>query len=54
MEIDPALPEAYNNLAVAYYYARQYDLAVVYCDKARAVGYPVKPGFLDSLKPYRK
>ncbi|MFA5090999.1 MAG: tetratricopeptide repeat protein [Candidatus Omnitrophota bacterium] len=52
--LNPDYPTAYNNLAVAYYYKKDYELAVTYCDKAIELGYKVSPKFLQLLKPYRK
>jgi Tfp pilus assembly protein PilF len=54
LEIAPNLGVAHNNLAVAYYFEKQYDLAVKHCDKALNLGYKVTPKLLELLKPYRK
>ncbi len=54
LEIDRNYAVAYNNLALAYYYEKRYDLAINYCDKAIELGYKVVPKLLELLKPYRK
>jgi protein O-mannosyl-transferase len=50
----PDFALAYNNLAVAYYYLKQYDLAAENCDKAKALGYSVKPKFVNLLNLHKK
>ena len=54
IRLDPDLALARNNLAEAYYYTNQYDLAIKHCDRAIELGYEVAPKFLELLKPYRK
>lgn len=54
IKADPDNIIAYNNLAVAYYQKKQYNLAVKYCDYAIANGYPVRPSLLKSLEPFRE
>lgn len=54
LEIDPNLASAHNNLAAAYYYTKQYDLAIKHCNKAIELGYKVSPELLRLLEPYRK
>ncbi len=54
LEKNPDFPLGYNNLAVAYYYLKQYPLAVKNYDRAVALKYPVAPGFTDLLKTHRK
>jgi tetratricopeptide (TPR) repeat protein len=54
LELSPGLSVAYNNLALAYYYDKKYDLAVKSCDRAIELGYKVSPELLVLLKPYRK
>jgi tetratricopeptide (TPR) repeat protein len=54
LTIRPDFALAYNNLAVAYYYLKQYDLAVDNCDKALTLGYQVQPEFIKLLKAHRK
>ncbi len=51
---DPKLAVAHNNIAVAYYYQKQYNLALRHCDKAIELGYQVPPKLLELLKPFRK
>ena len=51
---DPKLAVAHNNIAVAYYYQKQYALAIRHCDKAIELGYQVPPKLLELLKPFRK
>jgi tetratricopeptide (TPR) repeat protein len=54
ISVNPRLALAHNNLAVAYYYNKNYKLAILHCDEATRLGYVVKPFFLEHLKPYRK
>jgi len=54
LTFSPQSALVHNNLAVAYYYNKQYDLALRCCDKASALGYKVEPRFLDWLRYYRK
>lgn len=54
LEIEPNLAAAHNNLAVAYYYDRQYDLAVKHIEIAQQLGYKVSPEFLGLIEPHRK
>jgi len=44
----------YNNLAIAYYFNKEYGQAVKNCDKAIEMGYEVHPGFIEALRPYRE
>jgi spermidine synthase len=53
LALDPDLGEAHNNLFIAYYYTGNFRLAVVHCDKAIALGVPVKPKYLELIEPYR-
>ena len=53
-EIEPDFALGHANLAVAYYYTGQYDLAIKHCDKAIRFGYEVETRFLEDLKPLRK
>ena len=53
IEVDPAYALAYNNLAVIYYYNKQYRLAIEYCDKAKALGFS-NPRLSEALNPYRE
>jgi len=52
--VNPRLALAHNNLAVAYYYNKNYKLAILHCDKAIESGYNVSPRILSLLKSYRK
>jgi len=54
LELDPDLAVAHNNLAAAYYYAQEYDLAIKHSDRASKLGYKITPKLLELLKPYRK
>jgi protein O-mannosyl-transferase len=54
LKIRPDFALAYNNLAVAYYYLKQYDLAVKNCDKAITLGYSVESQFMSLLKLRKK
>ncbi len=50
---NPTLADVHNNLGVAYYHNRQYDLAIQHCDRAKALGAGV--GWLEErLKTLRK
>jgi len=53
LDLNPQIVAAYNNLALVYYYKKQYDLAVRYCNKAIEFGYKVEPRLLYLLKSYR-
>jgi Flp pilus assembly protein TadD len=54
LELDPHLAVAHHNLALAYYYVREYDLAIQHSDLASALGYRISPKLQKLLKPYRK
>ena len=54
LELDPNLAVAHNNLALAYYYAEEYSLAIQHCDQASGLGYTISPKLLELLKPHRK
>lgn len=54
LEIEPNLAVAHNNLAVAYYYDKQYDLATKHIEIAQQLGYEVNPKFLEFIEPHRK
>jgi protein O-mannosyl-transferase len=54
LELDPNLAVAHNNLAAAYYYAQEYDLAIKHSDQAIKLGYIITPKLLELLKPHRK
>lgn len=48
--INPKLADAYNNRALAYYLGKQYDKAWADLLKAKDLGYPVDPAFLEVLR----
>ncbi len=54
LKTDPENAVVHNNIALAYYYQKQYALAIQHCDKAIELGYQVKPSLLELLKPFRK
>ena len=54
IEINPNNAEAHKSLALAYYYKREYSLAVYHLNRAIELGYKVNPEFLELLRPYRK
>jgi|GEM_PF-1666307 len=53
VEIDPRYAPAYNALTVLFYKAGRYDLAVIYFDKASALGYHVGHELQAALEAYR-
>lgn len=53
VEMEPVLGLAHNNLAVAYFYDKNYDLALEHCDKAIEYGYKVDPKLLELLSAHR-
>lgn len=54
LELDPDLAVAHHNLALAYYYAQKYDLAIKHSDRAGGLGYTISPRLRELLKPHRK
>ena len=54
LQTNPNVAVFHNNIAVAYYFDRNYDLAVKHCDRAVQLGYSVELKLLDWLRPYRK
>nr|MBU1327756.1 tetratricopeptide repeat protein [Candidatus Omnitrophota bacterium] len=54
LEINPDYARAYFGLAEAYFYDKQYNLAIKYCDEAVKFKYNVPKEFLDMLNSYRK
>jgi len=44
---------SYYNLALVYFYQKEYKQAVNYCDKALEMGFKADTRFLNDLKPYR-
>ncbi len=53
LELDPDLAVAHHNLALAYYYAKDYSLAVKHSDQASRLGYAVSPKLTQWLEPYK-
>jgi tetratricopeptide (TPR) repeat protein len=54
MSIDSDIAgKAHNNLAVLYYYEKQYEEAVHHCNKAVELGFEVQPRLLKNLKPHK-
>ncbi len=54
LEINPDYARAYFGLAEAYFYDKQYNLAIKYCDEAVKFQYNVPKEFLDMLSSYRE
>jgi tetratricopeptide (TPR) repeat protein len=54
LAMDPSNATVHNNLALVYYYSRQYKLAIRHCDEAVRRGYRVDPKLLGWLEPYRE
>jgi protein O-mannosyl-transferase len=54
IELDPNYFLAHNNMAVMYYYNKQYGLAIDHVDLATQIGYEANQEFLNLLKPYRQ
>jgi tetratricopeptide (TPR) repeat protein len=52
VEIIPAMAAAHNNLAVLYYYNKDYGLAVKHYNQARKLGYNVHPDFKKAIDNY--
>jgi tetratricopeptide (TPR) repeat protein len=50
---EPAFAPAWNNLALACFDQKNYARAVEAADRARELGFEVREGFLEELKPYR-
>ena len=48
--INPNYAKAHYSLGMAYYYKKNYTLALVHCNKAIELGYSVKPGLLKLLE----
>jgi len=51
--IKPNYAKAQYNLGLAYYSKEQFSLAIVHLDKARELGYSIKPELLELLKSFR-
>lgn len=54
LKLDPGLAVAHHNLALAYYYGGQYDLAIKHCDQAASLGYAINPKLIELLTPHRR
>lgn len=54
LTLNPQASVVHNNLALAYYYAKKFDLAVKHARQAVESGYPVSPKLLNLLQPYSK
>lgn len=54
MLVDDKHAPACYNLAAAYFYEKDYALAIKYCDQALSLGYSIPEGFLKELEPHRK
>ncbi len=54
LEINPDYARAYFGLAEAYFYDKQYNLAIKYCDEAVKFQYNVPKEFLDMLSSYKE
>jgi len=50
IEIDPTYAKAYHNIAVSYFYKKDYDKSWDYIYKAEALGYNFSPDFIKELK----
>jgi len=53
LKFDPKLAVAHNNLALAYYYTKQYPLALEHSDQAIKLGYPESLKLLKLLESHR-
>jgi tetratricopeptide (TPR) repeat protein len=49
VSLAPKFGVAHNNLAVAYHYHGDYDLALDHLEKARKIGYAVSPQFAEMV-----
>ncbi|MBF0467336.1 MAG: tetratricopeptide repeat protein [Desulfamplus sp.] len=54
VKVQPEFPIAHNNLAVAYLEQKDYDLAILHCDKAESLGFKVADAMKQELALYRK
>ncbi|MCK5228272.1 MAG: tetratricopeptide repeat protein, partial [Desulfobulbaceae bacterium] len=50
LKIKPDFPLAKNNLAVALYYSKDYKGAMEHAEKAKELGYPVEPKFIEAIR----
>jgi len=46
--------DTHFNLSVAYYYKKNYAVALFHCEKAKDFGMEINPKFLEVLKSYRQ
>ena len=53
LNIESNFPIAHNNLAVAYLEIKDYEKAILHCDKAVKLGFDVAPELLDELASHR-
>jgi tetratricopeptide (TPR) repeat protein len=53
LKLDPDFAVAHNNLALAYMENKEFDKAVMHCDKAVSLGYEVAPEIIADLEPHR-
>ncbi|MDD9301585.1 MAG: tetratricopeptide repeat protein [Desulfobacter sp.] len=53
LEVQPQFPIAHNNLAVAYLQNKDYEKAILHCDKAVELGFEVAPDLLKELASHR-
>jgi tetratricopeptide (TPR) repeat protein len=53
LSIVPDHSMAHTNLSIAYYYKKNYELAIVHCDRSRELGGKVSAELLSALRPYR-
>ncbi|MFC1755622.1 tetratricopeptide repeat protein [Thermoproteota archaeon] len=54
LKVDPKSSSFHFNLARLYFKVKEYNFAVLHCDKAKDLGYRIPSGFLNSLHPYRE
>lgn len=53
VRIQPEFPIAHNNLAVGYLQNKEYELAIVHCDKAESLGFRVAEAMKQELASHR-
>ncbi|MBF0412430.1 MAG: tetratricopeptide repeat protein [Desulfamplus sp.] len=53
IRIQPEFPIAHNNLAVGYLQKKEYELAIIHCDKAESFGFQVAEAMKQELAPHR-
>lgn len=54
VRIQPEFPIAHNNLAVGFLQKKEYELAIIHCDKAESLGFKVAEEMKQELLPHRK